>query len=89
MNVMHHGNVSTMSPAVELFEGKIAIIRPLAYVREEDTRLYAHSATFVPPKCRCTGLDISTRQDTKEFIERLEPHVPDVRENLFRVLKTR
>ena len=89
MNILHHGNVSTMAPVVPLFDGKLSIIRPLSYVRESQTRTYAHDATFVAPECRCTGLDISTRQDCKEFIERLEEFIPSVRENLFRVLKTR
>jgi len=89
MNVLHHGNISTMAPSLSLFDGKIDIIRPLAYVYEEQTRQYASSVTFAPADCRCTGLDISTRQDCKEFIQRLESHVPNVRENLFQVLRSR
>jgi tRNA 2-thiocytidine biosynthesis protein TtcA len=88
MNMVHHGNISTMPPRVDLFDGRIAIIRPLSFVFEEQCRDYAHSQIFVPPKCRCTGLDESVRRDTKEFIASLQQQVPAVKENLMRFLRT-
>jgi tRNA 2-thiocytidine biosynthesis protein TtcA len=87
MNVMHHGNVSTMSPRVDLFKGQISIIRPLAYVLEAQCRDYANSQVFVPPACKCAGMDDSVRRDTKEFIARMEVHFPDAKQRLFEVLR--
>ncbi len=88
MNMVHHGNISTMPPRVDLFDGQIAIIRPLAFVLEEQCRDYASSQIFVPPKCRCTGLDESVRRETKEFIEGLQQDLPDIKSNLLAFLQT-
>lgn len=88
MNMVHHGNISTMPPRVDLFEGRIGIIRPLAFIYEDQCRDYAQSQIFVPPKCRCTGLDESVRRDTKEFIARLAETIPDVKSNLLTFLQT-
>ncbi len=89
MNMMHHGNISTMSPRVSLFKGTMKIIRPLSYVLEEETRAYASAMTFVPPKCRCQGDLLSVRRDTKQLLSEIEKQIPSVRDNLFQVLKTR
>jgi len=88
MNMVHHGNISTMPPLVELFDGRVTIVRPLAFIYEEQCRDYAQSQIFVPPKCRCTGLDESVRRETKEFIARLEEQVPLVKQNLLHFLQT-
>jgi len=87
MNVMHYGHVSTMAPKVHFFEGKIKLVRPLAHILEEETRVYAESVTIVPPACHCGGLESSLRQSTKEFIADMEKKVPDLKRNLFKVLK--
>jgi tRNA 2-thiocytidine biosynthesis protein TtcA len=86
MNVMHHGNVTTMAPRVSLFTGQLTVLRPLCFVREEETRAYAAAATFVPPPCVCPGTGLSVRRDTKQLLARLQAEVPDVKERLFALL---
>ncbi len=86
MNMFHHGNISTMAPRVEFFEGKLAVLRPLATILEDETRAYAASQRFVDPACRCPGKMAFVRRDTKAFIEELEGLVPNVKQNLYRVL---
>ena len=86
MNVIHHGNVSTMAPLVHFFEGKIKVVRPLARVAEDDCRSYAESVTIVPPACRCGGLDGMIRETTKQFMAELTRLVPNAKQNLFKVL---
>ena len=83
MNMIHHGNLSTMPPRVDLFDGKISIIRPLSRVLEEQCRVYANSQTIVPAKKPCPGLSVSTRRDVKEFLGALEEVHPGTRANLF------
>jgi len=86
MNMFHHGNISTMAPRVEFFDGQLSLVRPLATVLEDETRAYAASQQFVDPACRCPGKMAFVRRDTKAFIAELERHVPDVKRNLYRVL---
>ena len=87
MNQMHHANISTMPPRIDLFDGKLAIIRPLATTFEFEARDYANAVTFVPPKCRCPGLDVSTRRDTKEFLSALEEVEPNVKANFYKAME--
>lgn len=87
MNMMHHANISTMSPRVDLFKGRIRLIRPLAMISEEETRRFAHGVTVVPSKKPCPGAIVSTRRDTKQFLDRLEAIQPGTRLNFFRSLQ--
>lgn len=83
MNVIYHGNISTMPPRVGFFNGALKVIRPLCRVLEEQTRRYAANQTFVEPSYRCPGSQLSTRRETKEFIAKVEKLVPAVKQNLF------
>jgi len=87
MNVFHYGNVSTMSPKLLFFEGRIKVVRPLAFITENETRRYAEAMTIVPPACQCGGLSRSIRHDTKQFIAKLKAKYPQAQENLFKVLQ--
>jgi len=86
MNMFHHGNISTMAPRVEFFDGQLAVVRPLATILEDEAREYAASQQFIDPACRCPGKMAFVRRDTKAFIREIEALVPDVKRNLYRVL---
>jgi len=76
-----------MSPKQTLFEGKITIIRPLAYVEEKEIIRFAKEQNFPQPNCRCPNSFLSQRTYIKELIKELEKRVPDIKKNIFRALK--
>lgn len=83
MNMFHHGNLSTMPPRVDLFQGRMRMVRPLCFVRESQTRAYANRITRIPAHAPCPGLKGSNRKDTKHFLAALELLEPRAKENLF------
>jgi tRNA(Ile)-lysidine synthase TilS/MesJ len=86
MNMMHHANISTMSPKVPLFQGRLSFIRPLCMVYEKETRVYASLVTTLPSQKPCPGMTGTTRKDTKVFLDQLEEIHPGTRLNFFRAL---
>ncbi len=67
MNMFYHAEVSTMLPLQELFQGRMAIIRPLYAIPEADTVRFARIHNFPSVSCRCP-FETETR---REFFKRL------------------
>ncbi len=84
LNIFYHGEFAAMNPRQELFKGKLAIIRPLCYVEEENLRKFAKESKFPSQACRCPNADTSKRRMMKEFVKRLERDCKHVRTNIFR-----
>jgi tRNA 2-thiocytidine biosynthesis protein TtcA len=87
LNMFFQGEISTMCPSQELFEGKIKIIRPLAYVEESLIRKFAKSLDFPHHKCSCPNSITSKRAKMEAIINDLEKVCPEVRTNIFRSVK--
>ncbi|MDO8525699.1 MAG: ATP-binding protein [Candidatus Omnitrophota bacterium] len=84
LNIFYQGAFAAMNPRQELFGGKIALIRPLCYVEEENMRKFAVESGFPPQVCRCPNADTSKRRLMKNIISGLEKDCPHVRTNIFR-----
>lgn len=87
MNLFFYGEISTAPPRMELFDGKIILIRPLVYVKEEHTRLFAEKMSFSLPCCACPNQDSSRRKFTKDVISPMLTKYPQTRENIIRALE--
>ena len=92
MNLFFKGQLSAMSPSQELFKGRITIIRPLCYVKEELTREFAKKNGFAAKVCKCPFGHGSMRKRAKEIIKTLQESASDtdIAANIFEsVLKLR
>jgi len=87
LNLFFQGEISTMRPKQELFDGKITIIRPLAYVEEELIRKFAKTLEFPHHKCACPNSITSRRTQIEGIIRDLEKACPEVKTNIFRSVK--
>ena len=87
LNIFFRGEISAMSPKQELFQGKIILVRPLAYVEEEMIVGFAKAAGFPHEKCSCPNSITSQRTKITEIIKELEKSCPDIRTNIFRSVK--
>jgi len=76
-----------MCPKQILFDGKITIIRPLAYVEEGLIRKFVKTLDFPHHKCSCPNSVTSKRTQIEGIIKKLEKICPDVRTNIFRSVK--
>jgi tRNA 2-thiocytidine biosynthesis protein TtcA len=87
LNLFFHGEISAMSPRQELFEGRLTIIRPLAYVEKREITRFAKSTNFPCPKCKCPNSAISNRTRIAKIINDLRRVCPEVKTNIFRSTK--
>ncbi len=85
LNLLFSGQVETMSPRREYFEGAFRLIRPLCTTRQKDLRRFARAnPDFPPPPPECPRHDQSRRQRAEELIRQAESWAGDTRANLLR-----
>ena len=87
MNIFFNGEISAMGPKQELFKGKIAIIRPLAYAQEKEIVHFSRLIDFPHSKCRCPNSSTSQRAKMGVLIRALEKMCPNVKSNIFNSVK--
>jgi len=88
LNQFYRGEISAMKPMVELFDGKIVIIRPLTYVRERDMVILARELKIDSMgQSKCANDDTSHRMLIKNMLKDFEKNNPMVVTNIFRSLK--
>jgi tRNA 2-thiocytidine biosynthesis protein TtcA len=87
MNLLFEGQISAMAPYQELFKGKVAIIRPLAYLEEKHTEEFCKMFRFPISQCVCPNSNTSQRSVVRSFINDVELVAPGVKTNIFRSLQ--
>ena len=86
INLLYAGNISTMVPRQELFEGRINIIRPMAYLEKKDIRNIAKKVNMTPVKNPCPKDNDSKRQEARKVVASLSNLDPKVKSNIFAAL---
>lgn len=87
LNLFFQGEISAMSPKQELFNGKIVIIRPLAYVEEYLIKRFAKEEGLPHETCLCPNSITSNRTKMAGIIRDIKRVCPDVKTNIFRSVK--
>lgn len=87
LNMFYQGEISAMKPRQELFDGKITIIRPLAYAEEKQIQKFSQTLDFPIPHCKCPNALTSKRTFVEKMINEIEKECPDVRTNIFNSVK--
>ncbi len=87
MNILFEGQISAMVPRQDIFEGKISLIRPLAYVEETETEELAGFYGFPVPHCACPSGKVSKRAVVRKFINQLKEECPSVKTNIFKSIQ--
>lgn len=82
MNIFHSGRLEGLAARQELFEGRLAIIRPLMLTPEELVRHLAvdWDLPVLPKTCPADGR--TTRQEVKELVASQVREHPKIRGNL-------
>ncbi len=83
LNLFYNGEISSINANQPLFDGKIRIIRPLAYVEEEAIKKYSKEAKFIPQVCKCPNARDSKRAVIKRLLSDLEKSGGYVKSNIF------
>lgn len=88
LNQFYRGEISAMKPKQVLFGGKVAIIRPLAFVREEQMVYLAKKLGILSlGQSKCANDDTSHRMIVKKMLRDFEHHNGDIVKNIFRSLR--
>ena len=88
LNQFYRGEIGAMKPMVELFGGKIVIIRPLTYVRESAMVDLARELKIDSlGQSKCANDDTSHRMLIKNMLKDFEKNNPMVVTNIFRSLR--
>lgn len=86
INMFYGREISTMMPNQSIFGGKLHIIRPLAYLREELVKKYSRERQFPTVKNECPSSENSKRIYVKKLLNDLERDNPDIRHNIFKAM---
>jgi tRNA 2-thiocytidine biosynthesis protein TtcA len=87
LNLMFNGEIGTMKPYQDMFNGEFAIIRPLAYVEEKELKRVSARLELPVTKSQCPNGDRSKRRLVKGIISEMERHNRNVKKNIFRSLQ--
>ena len=89
LNQFYRGEIGAMKPKQTLFGGKITLIRPLAYEREENMRILAEKLGIksIGGQSKCANDDTSHRMKIKQMLKEFEKDNPDIVKNIFHSLK--
>ena len=86
INMFYGREISTMVPNQRIFGGKLHIIRPLAYLREELVKKYSRERQFPAVKNECPTSLTSRRNYVKNLLNELERENPGIRHNIFKAM---
>ena len=87
LNLFFHAKLSGMPPKLLSDDGKHVVIRPLAYVREDDIAAYAEAKAFPIIPCNlCGSQENLQRKQVKRMLEAWEKDSPGRVENIARAL---
>ncbi|MDR3089007.1 MAG: tRNA 2-thiocytidine biosynthesis protein TtcA [Desulfobulbaceae bacterium] len=87
LNLLYGGNISTMKPKQLLFDGRLKLLRPLAYLSKEEILTLGQLWRLRPQPNYCPYADDSRRQTTRNIIMAIERFQPDARRAVFAALK--
>lgn len=86
LNIFYSGEISSMLPVQELFDGFLTIIRPMFLVPEAVIRRGTAGQGLPIVENPCPSADRSKRNEVKAIIARLAESNDKVRSNIFRSL---
>lgn len=87
INILYGREISTMLPRQDIFQGRMSIIRPLAYIREELVKKYARERAFPVIQTNCPTSRTSRRALVKKLLREFEKDNKNIRENIFKAMK--
>ena len=87
LNMFHGGKLKAMPPKLMSDDGRHVVIRPLAYVKEEDLEAYAVQKQFPIIPCDLCGSQATLqRKQIKSMLQEWEKRHPGRVESIFRSL---
>jgi tRNA 2-thiocytidine biosynthesis protein TtcA len=86
MNMIYHGSYSSLPQKVQMFGGRVSLIRPLLMIPEKELIYYASLRGFKEHEKSCPYEDVTKRNDMNNLMESIDRLNKDARKNLFRAM---
>jgi len=86
LNILFHGEISTSPPYLTMFNGAFTLIRPLCYIKEEETEELAQALKIPLPCCSCPHKPGSKRTFISQTLEPIFKNFPEARCNVLKAL---
>ena len=86
LNLFYSGNMSTMVPRQELFEGRLTIIRPLAYLQKAELKKLGENIGLSAVANPCPMAEQTKRTEIRELINTLSQRNNRIPANIFSAL---
>lgn len=83
MNMVQHANISSIPAKLDMFDGKIQVIRPLIFLTNEEMAHYSEIMGFQSLKQECPYEDHTIRNQAREIVNQMTKINPKARINLF------
>ncbi len=87
INMFYSGNISTMVPAQQLFDGNLTVIRPLAYIEKTDVESIAAQVGLVPVENFCPLSGNTRREEVQKILQDIYRQIPGAKASLFASMK--
>ncbi len=86
INLTGSGNISTMRPRQRLFAGRLALIRPLAYLVKEEIRGIGRRLGLQPIPSDCPLSEQTRRTEIRLLLDQIYRQIPGSRDHIFAAL---
>lgn len=86
LNMLHAGNLSTMVPKQELFSGRLALIRPLAYLDKCEVERIGAQLGIEAVRSYCPLSENTRRRDVEQTLQQIYRQNPDAKNHIFAAL---
>jgi tRNA 2-thiocytidine biosynthesis protein TtcA len=87
LNIFYGGEISTMLPAQPFFNGKLVLIRPLAYADEDALVRFSREMGWPVKQNPCPSAGITKRADIKALLKTLYIGNEKIKGNIFRAMR--
>jgi len=87
LNMLYAGEMSTMQPRQSFFQGRLTVIRPLAYTEENDVLRFSRQMDWPIVENLCPSAGRSRRAAVKSVLERLYCSNHKIKGNIFRAMR--
>jgi len=88
LNLFYHGEISTMLPSLDFFDGRFLIIRPLIDIEASELKKYAQVMNLPYQEHKCPfNADSMMRTKMREIISSLSRESPHIKSNILRSIK--
>lgn len=86
LNILYSGNISTMVPRQDLFEGRLTLIRPMAYLEKNEVIDIAESLGLEPVANLCPLADDTRRERVRDILAGIYEGEPGAKQSIFAAL---